>query len=238
MTLSKISILTCLILFSINQIALSQKTLESGTIIMELTEVNSDDKQMAAQLEMLKGSETNFHFSDEKSLVMTSMMGGMMEINKITNKDGSSELFFNAMGNKMLIESTAEEVSKLAEDQKEKVEDVEVTYDKEDTKEILGYNCYKAKIVGGEEMPMTFHMYLTNDLNVSSKLIQGLDAFDLEGFPLEYVIDMGKMSMTYSTQEIKEELDKSVFEIDPAGYTKMTMDEFMEKMGGMGGMGF
>ena len=88
-------------------------------------------------------------------------------------------------------------------------------------------------------MPMKFSMYVTKDIQASHKMIQGRDKLELEGFPLEYVMEAGPASMTYEVTKISEGLDKSVFEINTSGYTKMTWKEFMDQMGSMGGgMGF
>ena len=119
------------------------------------------------------------------------------------------------------------------------MDDFEVVYDENDTKEILGYKCIKAEIKGKADSPMSFQMYLSKEIKASSKMIQGLDAFDLDGFPLEYILKMENMSMTNTAIEIAEELDTKVFEVKSDGFTKMTLKEFQEQMGAMsGGIGF
>jgi len=45
--------------------------------------------------------------------------------------------------------------------------------------------------------------------------------------------------MTVTAQELKSDLDESVFELNTEGYKKMTMDEFQKSLGGMAnGLGF
>ena len=68
-------------------------------------------------------------------------------------------------------------------------------------------------------------------------MVQGLEAFDLDGFPLEYSMIMDQVSMTYQAQEISEKIDESEFEIDESGYRKVSLEEFMKSMGGFGGFG-
>ena len=86
---------------------------------------------------------------------------------------------------------------------------------------------------------MNFSMYLSKDIQASHKMIQGMDKLELEGFPLEYIMESDQMSMTYEATEVTKDVDDSVFAINTAGYTKMTWEEFMEQMGSMGGgMGF
>ena len=219
----------------------AQDIIKTGSIKMEITNVSSDNEQVAAGLEMLKGTETNYYFNEDKSLVKANMMGGMMEITSlINNADEHLTFTMNMMGQKMLVESTKEERdAQQAESGKAMdPEDFEISYDEEDTKEILGYNCYKATVNHTEE-EFGFIMYVTEEVSASSKMIQGLEALDIKGFPLEYMMDMKEMQMTYTATEVSKDLDTDVFNIETEGYKKMTFEEFMENMGAMGGgMGF
>ncbi len=219
----------------------AQATLNEGVIIMELTDVNSEDQQMAAQLEMMKGTETNYYFNEAQYLSTSNMMGGMVQMKNLFNvSDEKMTLLFDVMGQKMMVESNKEERMKMEAEQKAALEGIEVVYDAEDTKEIMGYKCHKATIASEDgEFPMTLTMYISPEVHASNKMIQGLEGFEIEGFPMELVMDMGKMSMTYTTTEINKEFDNSVFELETSGYKKMTLEEFQEQMGAMGGgMGF
>ena len=225
----------------ITSFAINAQELNEGMIKMEITEVGSDNPQVAAQLEMMKGTSTEYHFNAEKSLVNSSMMGGMVKMSYLVNNaDEHLTLLFDAMGQKMMIESTKEERAEYEKDQMEMAENMTVTYDEGDTKEILGYTCIRADIDPGEtEVPMSFSMYVAPDIKASNKLIQGLQAYELKGFPLEMIIDSDQMSMTFTTTELKKEVDSAIFNVNTSGYTKMTFDEFQQSMGAMGGgMGF
>ncbi len=219
----------------------AQTDLSEGYIKMEITKVASPDEQMAAGLEMLKGTETEYFFNEANSLVKANMMGGMMEITSLVdNKTEDLVFLMNMMGTKMAVNSTKEERDAQAAKEGTKVDsdDFEITYDEEDTKEILGYKCYKAT-VANEDSSINFHMYVCEDIKASNKMIQGLQDIDIKGFPLEYVMDMSQMQMTYTAIEIKDEVDTDSFEVSTDGYQKMTFEEFMEKMGSMGGgLGF
>ena len=68
--------------------------------------------------------------------------------------------------------------------------------------------------------------------------MQGVEANKLTGFPLEYIINNGMFSMVFSALEVKNEFDMNVFNIDTKGFKEMTMEEFQNAMGGMGGLGF
>jgi len=235
----KISFLTVL---SFITITINAQKIESGSIKMEITDVNSDNEQTAAGLEMMKGMVTEYSFSPDQSLSKTDMMGGMVKSTSlVNNKTEEMTMLMDLMGNKMLVESTKEERDRLAGEADDMMENVKVEYDETDTKTIQGYECVKATIMGlgTEEMSMKFTMYLSKDLLANNKMIQGMDKLDLKGFPLEYVIETDQMSMTYTATEVSTELDKEIFNVSTSGYTKMTWKEFMEQMGSMGGgMGF
>jgi len=218
----------------------AQSKITEGLIKMEISDVDSDDQAIAMQLEMMKGTESDYHFNAEQSLVTQNMMGGMMKMQSLTkNSNEELTLLFDMMGQKMMVTSTKEEREANDEEGKSLAETMKVSYDEADTKEILGFNCIKATITGDEDSPVSFEMYVSKDLDVSSKLIQGLQDFDVKGFPLEYTMKMPQMSMTYTVVEIIKEMDPSVFNLDTTGYEKLTLEEFQKKMQGMGGgMGF
>lgn len=235
----KLTVLT--FLFAFTSFLTAQDSLDSGMIKMEITNVASEDESIAAGMEMLKGTETSYYFNKEKSLVKANMMGGMMEMNTLVNNEDEFVTFtMNMMGQKMLVESTKEErdAQQAKAGEMPDMSDFEITYDEEDTKEILGYNCFKANVVN-EENDFNFIMYVTEDIKASNKMIQGLQELDIRGFPLEYMMDMAQMQMTYTATEVSEKVSDDVFAIDTEGYKKMTFEEFMETMGSMGGgMGF
>lgn len=221
---------------------ISAQTLTSGSIKMEITEVNSDNEQMAAGLEMMKGMVTEYIFNEDYSMSSSDIMGGMVKTKSLVdNKTEEMTMLMDMMGNKMHVESTKLEREKAQMGAEDMMDGVEIKYDDADTKTLLGFECTKATVtgIGGDEMNMSFTMYVAKDLKASSKMIQGMDKLSLEGFPLEYTLETDQMSMTYAATEIKKEISKDVFELKTAGYTKMSWDEFTEQMQAMGGgMGF
>ncbi len=218
----------------------AQIELAEGSIIMEITDVNSDNEQVAAQLEMIKGTVTEYYFNEEKSLVSADMMGGMVTMKSLVNNaDEHLTFLFNAMGQKMMVESTKEDRADMEETQAEAMEGVEIVYDENDTKEILGYDCIKATLTGTDDSPMNFSMYIAPGIKASNKLIQGMQAFELTGFPLEYILQTDQMSLTTTATSVETSVDVTVFELNTSGYALMTWDEFQEQMGSFGGgMGF
>lgn len=208
-----------------------------GYIKMEVTDVGSDDDQMAMMLEMMKGSQTEYFYNDEKSMSKMQMMGGMVSTSFIHEKATDKiNMFIDAMGQKMLVESSVKEMEDKAGDQAEDMKDMEVTYDESDVKEVMGYKCYKANVKHPSmEDAMTFSMYISPEIKMDTRMIQGMQYFNLKGFPLEFTMKTPQMTLTSTTVEIKKDLDETVFNIEKSGYKKMTFDELMEMSGGMGG---
>jgi len=212
---------------------------DQGYIKMEITDVASDNAEMVGYLEMMKGTETEYFYTEEKSMVKSNMMGGMVEVNNIVNnKDESMVMTMNTMGQKMLVESTKEERDMAEAKSGNEMPDVKIEYDENVTKEILGHECIKATVsIGDEDAEGTVKMtmFVAPDVKMSTKMIQGLDKVDIKGFPLEYIMDAGVMKLTVTATELKDEIDASVFEIDTKGYKKMTWEEFGNTMKAMGG---
>ncbi len=219
--------------------ATAQETLSKGIIKMELTEASSDNEQMATAFEMMKGSETNYFFNEETALVQQSFMGGMVSMSTHSNmKTDATTLLFDMMGQKMMVETTSEELNAAnnTPEAKKAMENMKVSYDKADTKNILGYECYKANV--GIANGMTVSLYVTDAIKANNNLIKGLETVDLDGFPLELVMNTSDFKMVYTTTEIKKDVERAQLEINTTGYKKMTFDEFQKTMGAMGGMGF
>ena len=211
----------------------SQDVLGEGVIKMEITEVSSQ----VPELEMMKGTTSEYHYNADNSLVLASMMGGMVQMTTLMdNETEDLILLFDMMGNKMLVESTKAERDSLQGGGGD-IPDIEITYDDTDTKTILGYNCIKA--TWSTPDGLTFNMYVSDEIQANNQLIQGLQYINLNGFPLEYIIETPQMGLTYTTTEILDEVDSSVFEINTDGYQVFSLEEFMSQMGALGGsLGF
>jgi hypothetical protein len=215
----------------------AQTVLSEGYIKMEIVDASSDNEQMAMGLEMMKGTQTEIFFKGSQSMSKMNMMGGMFETTTLFNTETEKmDMLVNAMGQKMHVESTADERKMMENEQTAMMKEMKVTYDESDTKEILGYNCVKANIAHPSiQDGMTFSMYVSKDIKANPKMIQGLQEIKLDGFPLEYIMSMPQMTMTISAVELKEEVDASVFALDTGGYQKLTFKEFQEKMAAFGG---
>ncbi len=216
----------------------SQKTLEKGSIKMEITKVNAEDPQMAMGLEMMKGSQTQVFFKNEQYVTHMDMMGGMVKMQiHVEKAKNMMNMLFDMMGNKTWIESKLEDAQSAQ--QKEIASKSQIDYDKNDTKEILGYKCYKMTVTNPEMDGITVTGYVTEDIKTKANLVQGFQSLEFAGYTMEFTVGSPKFSMTMTAIEINDTVDESKFSFDTKGYKKMTMEEFQKSMGGMGaGLGF
>jgi len=110
--------------------------------------------------------------------------------------------------------------------------EAEVTYTKSDIKTIIGYKCYKAKVVipTAEGIDLNLEMYVTDKIKVPQISVQDLDYLSIEGTPLELVLDMGMMSLTYTATSFSEDFDTDVFNKPEGTYKDMSLED-LQKMG-------
>lgn len=214
--------------------AFAQKILEKGSVKMELTEVSTEDPQMAMGLEMMKGSQTEVLFKEDQYLTNMELMGGMMKMQILVEKQKNSmNMLFEMMGNKNWIESKLDE-SQNAQ-QKAIAEQSKITYSKDDTKEILGYKCYKMTVTNPEMEGITVTGYITEDIKTKANLVQGFQSLEFAGYPMEFTIANPKFSVTMVAVDIKDSVDDKKFVLDTKGYKKMTLEEFQKNIGALGG---
>ncbi len=228
------SCLTLFILFTTSYNLSAQKILDKGSIKMEVTNVSAEDPQMAMGLEMMKGSQTEVFFKNEQYVTHMDMMGGMVKMQVHVEKEKNMmNMLFDMMGNKTWIESKLDDAQTVQ--QKEIASKSKIEYDKSNTKEILGYKCYKMTITNPEMEGMTVTGYVTEDIKTKANLIQGFQSLEFAGYTMEFTVGNPQFSMTYTAVEIKDAVDDSKFSFDTKGYKKMTMEEFQKSMAGMGG---
>lgn len=231
-------ILTCLFLVVGFLSGQSQEVISEGHIKLELTEVKSDDPAMEQQLQMMMGTEMDVHFNAKGSLTTMNMMGGMVKTTALDVKDGDGKLLMDMMGNKMYIPITEADAKEREESGAEVWENVDITYDKTDTKEIAGMECYKMNITAKDGMEgMNLSGYITNAITANANIMQ-IDTKKFDGFPLELTIGMGPGKLTITTTAFEKTVDASVFDVDTGGYKQMTFKELQDMMGQMGGGGF
>ncbi len=214
----------------------AQKELSEVYIKMEISDIESSNPESAAMMEMLKGTETEIFHKDGKTLTALNMMGGMITVKNVVDADGNFNMFMDAMGNKMLVQSTKAESDRLKAENPNPMADLEFKADKTDTKTIAGYECYKvvATPKDAEMADASFHAYVSEEIKVKAN-VQGIDISEFPGFPLEFIMEMPEVKIIMTTVDLKDAVDDANFAVDENGYKKMTMEEFQSAMGGMGG---
>ena len=217
-----------LILFSFT--ATAQKNIKEGSVTFELSEISPDSPEM----QMMKGSRMKITFDKKKQALEMDMMGGLMNIKTIIDTDKEESVTLtDMMGDKTLVKMSKEEYEKQKE--KQASPNFEITYDKNDTKEIVGYQCYKAVLK--DTSGNVINIYVTEDIKTKVKYFEQMFP-GLNVFPMEFAINNSGISMVFSAQEFLTKLAADAFEYSTEGYTEMTLEEFEKSIGAMGGMGF
>ena len=215
----------------------AQKTLDAGYIKMEITDVASDDEQTNMMLQMMKGTQTEVFFKGDAYVTSMDMMGGMVKTQTFVNeKDKSFDMLMDAMGQKYWINSNLDEARNS--DNAKVAENAKVTYDKEDTKEILGYKAYRVNIELPGQEGLAITGYVSEEIKTKANLMQGMESLKLDGYPLEFTVNNPQMKLTMTTVEITDKVDESRLELKTDGFQKMTMEEFTQQMGAGMGLGF
>jgi hypothetical protein len=205
-----------LLLVSISSIG---QTMTSGVVKYKMT---SDNEQMAMMGDIIM---TNY-FDKENVAVEVDMMGGMVltKVFKKINDPESTKMTMDAMGKKYEITGIDEKASKGV-DMADLDNIATVTFDKTAKKDIAGFKCYKATVTYNDDK--TGEFYITDDI----KMMSSTKESKLKGFPLEMKIVTPEAILELKATEVTRDLPNEAF-IIPAGFEKVTMEEFQEKMGG------
>lgn len=238
----------------------AQKEFNEGTITIGITDLQVDDPQAAAMLNMVKTSTISIAFNEKKSLVTANMMSGMVQSRTvIDNNTKASTTLLDMMGQKSKTTITEADVKKLEKEANASKEempkeldlDYDVTYNKKDTKKILGYDCFRADIKvspkdAKEGQVVNMVVYVAESIKFPKSLINGVNEsmaqfgtkFDLSEIPLEISVNMAnpedpskKVSITLAATEISQTVDAKTFELDDTGYEEKSMEELMKSSG-------
>ena len=209
---------------------------DEGHITFEITDVASDNPQVQAQMEMMKGSTTEVYYKGDKSLTNMNMMGGMINVNLILGgKDQGMKMAMDMMGQKVLIPISKEEMEKMKAESENPMSELTIEYDESDTKEIAGFTCYKMVATPVTNPDMKLEAYITEEIKTNAALVQGVDMEQFKGYPLEIVANLGMATMTTSAKAYEPKCDDASLTMDTSGFTEMSFEDFMSSMGQMGG---
>lgn len=194
---------------------------KTGAVTYEMT--MPDNEEMAAM-----GTNTiKISFNEKSSATQMDMMGGMISVKTITlDKTNAKDtrMLMDMMGKKYEVTGESEGFGNtdLAS-----LKDAEsITYDKKDTKVILGYKCYKAivKMTGGT----VSNFYVTEAIAVQTK---AEEKFKLTGFPLEIEVNTERGKVIMVATAFDKEPSATCFTV-PEGYKKVTQEELQQELGG------
>jgi GLPGLI family protein len=195
---------------------------KTGAVTYEMS--MPDNEEMAAM-----GTNTiKISFDEKSSATQMDMMGGMISVKTISidkNNPKEARMLMDMMGKKYEVTGSSEgfgntDVASLKDAES-------VTYDKKETKEILGYKCYKALVKMTSGVVNTF--FITEAIAVQSL---PTDKLKLSGFPLEVEVNSANGKVLLVATAVDKAPSASCFKI-PEGYKKVTQEELQQELGGM-----
>lgn len=201
-----------------------------------VSSMKADDPAMQQQMESMMKSMTleTYALGDTIASYMN-YMGGMVTSATFSNTVNQGFIMYmDMMGNKMKIVPTAAELAEITKENEAKSTDVKIEEIPGDTKEILGFKCKKYKITtqaNGQDMD--FFLYVAPDLKIQQTNIQGMEGIKLDGFPLEYTVDMAGIKMTFSALKYEPTFDKAKMSPPKGNYKEINFTEFKKQMPGM-----
>ncbi|MFN7044371.1 MAG: hypothetical protein ACK4M1_04175 [Flavobacterium sp.] len=204
----------------------AQTQLKKGSVTYSMTFPNASE-EMAAMGE----STITVHFDEKTQATDMNMMGGMMLMKTIipTANKKDAKMTMEVMGMKYEITDVGEEATKNANSLNNFDDAKEIVYDKKDTKEIVGFKCYKATVTMNDGTKST--LYLTDAIAPQTPSSPEAKV-KLTGYPLEMTVQTAQGEMIMKATKFAKEVPADAFKVGE-GFTKVTMEEFQKQMGGM-----
>ena len=224
--MKKISIYSVLILSIIllSASVQAQKKITEGSVILKLEADESNEDQF-----QFGDNTMEYYFSGAKIRCAMKMMGGLIVMQSIEDKSNEENngFYVDHLGHKIEVisDSDAEVQLMTLPVMAEGFEEVE--YVKNDRKTILGYDCYKTKILNNDGSSATY--YITEKI-LPKVIYRNKKANLLKGFPLELRMLANGTEVVYTASELKKNSEVSDFELQRDQYTKMTMAEYQKKV--------
>lgn len=201
--------------------------IKEGTITYAMTMEGLPPEQAA----MMGDMEVKMTFKENKSLMEVSTMM-MSQLASLSEK--GMTLVIEAMGNKMAVVQTKEEMDKEEAKLKDKSPDPKIEYTSE-TKTIAGYECKKAvvtMVVGKDKKEEKIDVWYSDKFNYLDKdgKTKG-EIKGLKGVPFEYFsYRTGFKSKLIAKEVSTEPVSDDKFVLSTEGCKMMTMDE-LKSMG-------
>ncbi|MGZ5253940.1 MAG: DUF4412 domain-containing protein [Flavitalea sp.] len=193
----------------------AQKVVSEFTLVYDASiSSGSAEPRMA---DALDGSTTTLFIKGHLSRVeMVSALFSSTTIHD--SKSGNAVVLREVSGQKLLIRMNSDNW----QEKNKRYKDIEFKNSGE-TKNIAGYNCKKA--VATLKDGSSFIVYYTPDL-IPENRNYDYQFRSLNGLPLEYELNMGKMTIKYTVSKVNlNPVPASKFDIPKSGYREMTYDE-------------
>ena len=207
---------------------MNAQALKKGSVTYKLALTGNDEAAA-----MMGESTLTIHFDEKTQATEMNMMSGMMMMKTITpiGNIKDSKMAVEVMGTKYEIIEAGEEALKNNNGIGSLENATDVSYDKNDVKEIVGFKCYKANVKMVDGTSNAF--YITEAIAPQTPIKE--TKIKLAGYPLEIITNTPQGEMIMTATSFVKELPKDCFIISGEGYTKVTMEEFKQQMQ-MGGM--
>lgn len=208
----------------VGSLMMSHAQSEEGHFIFDI-KMESSDPQIEAQLSMLAGSTLEIMFKGKQSKQIMSM-GSLMTTTTITDSETKEGLMLMSG---MMGKFAARMDLDTEKDEEEMDMDVELI---DETKDILGYTCYKAIVIDDDGNETTF--WYSKDFSSPETESQYIKK-GIPGMPLAFSVDTPQMNMSFEAKEINEKIKKAKKEFNmdiPEGYEEKDIDELQGAMGG------
>ncbi len=185
--MTKIATILCLLICT----SLTSFAQFEGVLTYDIA-YTSSDKEMVGYLESFP-KQSSLFINNERMRFDQNLSGGGKQSFISNTETNTTSLLMNFMGGEFQVNLTAEQISQLELAQQLKIVKTEKT------KSIAGYLCQHAYAISGSD---SLSIYYTTEIKTGCIVPQFAD---LDGLPLYYEMNRGKIQMAYTCKEVSQE---------------------------------
>ncbi len=197
----------------------AQKKLKSGMIEFTVTNVKTDVPELA----LMEGTRRSFAFSPTEVVTEIEMKSGGVKVQKIVRLKTEGETHLYDLGGQKYAVEYADKPQVKSD---LRVESTAIEYVTGSTKTIAGYICRKAIATVNDEKIL---LWVTDKIKAQMPEVQAVFP-DLAGFPLEYTLPAAHAHLTFTAQQVSENVPEKIGLI-PTDYEVLSAEEFQKKTG-------
>ena len=193
----------------------AQKKVSELTLVYEASITTGENQPKLA--DAFDGATTTVYIKGTMS--RSEMVSSLASFTTIhDSRTGAAVVLQEISGQKLLIHMTADDWK----DKNKRYEGISFTNTAE-TKTIAGYPCVKA--IATMKDGSTFSVFYTKDI-IPENSDYNVPFRNLEGLPLEYELQQGKLKIRYTVSKINlNPVPASKFDIPKSGYRELTYEE-------------